>query len=58
VMVVPSHADDGVAEAARLWHDVYVESCWRLYCRVMLAMALQLKVAQPPSSEHRGVVIV
>jgi hypothetical protein len=38
--VLPSHADDGIAESTWPWRDVDVESCWQRRCQVMLATAL------------------
>jgi hypothetical protein len=38
--VMPSDAGDGTVGATWPRHDVDVESCWRHYCRVMMAMAL------------------
>jgi hypothetical protein len=45
VTMLPSHAGDGTAGVTWLQRDVDVESCWRQCCRVMLAVAPQLKVA-------------
>jgi hypothetical protein len=42
--VLLSHAGDGVVETTWPRCDVGLESYWRQCCRVMLAMALQLKV--------------
>jgi hypothetical protein len=39
-----SHASDDAARATWPQRDVDVESCWRQSFRVMMAMALQLKV--------------
>jgi hypothetical protein len=39
-----SHAGDGGVEATWPLRDVDVESCRRWCCRVMMTMALQLKV--------------
>jgi hypothetical protein len=40
VTMMSSHPGDGAAKATWLWSDVEVESCWRQYYRVILAMAL------------------
>jgi hypothetical protein len=39
-----SHAGDGATEVTWSWRDVNAESCGQQCCRVMLVMALQLKV--------------
>jgi hypothetical protein len=69
--VLLSHAVDDATEATWPRRDVDVESCWRQWCQVVLATMLPShaeddaatqcctgcgKVAQPPSSEHEGVV--
>jgi hypothetical protein len=60
-MMLPSHASDGTAGVPWPQRDVNTESCWQQYCRVMLAMTLQLKVVlvvvrlrNPLSLEHQG----
>jgi hypothetical protein len=40
MMVLPSHAGDGVAGATSLRRNVDVESCWWQCCRVMLVTML------------------
>jgi hypothetical protein len=42
--VVLNHASDGAAKATWPRRDVDAKSCWRQCYRVVLAMALQLKV--------------
>jgi hypothetical protein len=42
--MLPSHAFDDAAKATWLWRDVDAELCWHQCRRVMLVMALQLKV--------------
>jgi hypothetical protein len=60
--ILLSHAGDGAAGVTWPQCDIDAESCWQQCYRVMLAMALQLKVctgygkvAQPLRSEHQGV---
>jgi hypothetical protein len=43
-IAMPSHAGGGAVEMTWPWRDVDAESCRRWHCRVMLVMALQLKV--------------
>jgi hypothetical protein len=40
MMVLLSHADNGVAGAIWPLRDIYAKSCWQRRCRVMLAMML------------------
>jgi hypothetical protein len=42
--MLPSHAGDGAVGATWPRRGVNAKSCWQQCCRVMLAMALQLKV--------------
>jgi hypothetical protein len=71
VMYMPSHTGDGAFESCWWWHYQGDLAVMRCRCRVLLAMMLpsdacnyaatqgctcHVKVAQPPSSEHRGVV--
>jgi hypothetical protein len=44
VTMLPSHAGDDATEATWSWRDVEDESCWRQCYRVLLLLALQLKV--------------
>jgi hypothetical protein len=52
VTMLSSHANGGAVGATSRWHDIDVESCWRQRCRVMLTMALQLKVVLPVVRLH------
>jgi hypothetical protein len=38
--VLPSHPGNDTTKATWPQHDVDAESCWRWWCRVMLAMTL------------------
>jgi hypothetical protein len=42
--MLPSHAGDNTTEVTWPRCDIDAESCWQQCCRVVLAMALQLKV--------------
>jgi hypothetical protein len=42
--ILPNHGRDDAAKSTWPRCDVDVESCWQQCCRVMLTMALQLKV--------------
>jgi hypothetical protein len=44
VTMLPSHAGDGATRATWPRRNVDVKSCCQQCCRVMLVMALQLKV--------------
>jgi hypothetical protein len=56
---MPSHASEGTTGMTWPQRDVDIELCWRQYYYDDIATQGCTrcgKVAQPPSSEHRGVV--
>jgi hypothetical protein len=44
--MLSSHTGDGAAKETWLWRDVDVESCWRQCCRVMMVMALLMRLGR------------
>jgi hypothetical protein len=46
-IMLPNHASNGTTRVTWLQCDVDAKSHWRQCCRVMLAMALHLKVVLP-----------
>jgi hypothetical protein len=52
VTMLPSHAGDDATEVTWSWRDVEDESCWRQRYRVLLLLALQLKVVLVVISSH------